>query len=363
MHEIYMEEALKLAEEGRGRVHPNPMVGALLVKDGKILGRGRHRKAGGAHAETEALEEAGEEARGAVLYVTLEPCAHRGKTPPCTEALIKAGISRCVCATEDPNPLVQGRGIRLLKNAGIDVLVGVREKEARELNRIFFHYIRQKTPYVFLKAAMTLDGKIAARSGRSRWISSEESRKRVHYLRHCHTGIMVGIGTALSDDPALNCRLYPGGEDPVRIILDPSLRIDEGLGLVRNNQDGKTLILTEEKHRDTDRYRRLSEKIRLIPVSGSAPWPWENILEVAGRAGVDSLLVEGGSSLFSSLFREGLYNEGELFVAPLFLGDSRAVPFLEGFSPSCISEGLFLPRAEFFLEGKDIRIHFSKESA
>ena len=223
----YMNEAIALARQAIGRTAPNPSVGALVVKDGQVVGRGFHPKAGKPHAEVYALAEAGDNARGAALYVTLEPCNHFGKTPPCTEAIIKAGISRVVVGTLDPNPIVAGKGIERLKDAGIVVDVGICEEECNDLIAWYAFWLMDGRPYVILKAAITLDGRVATATGDSQWISSEESRQYVHELRNQVDGLIVGIGTVLKDDPLLTCRME-GGRDPMRIILDPQLRYPEG---------------------------------------------------------------------------------------------------------------------------------------
>jgi diaminohydroxyphosphoribosylaminopyrimidine deaminase/5-amino-6-(5-phosphoribosylamino)uracil reductase len=220
----YMQRAIELATQARGRTSPNPMVGAVIVKDGKIIGEGYHKKAGTPHAEIHALAAAGNEARGATLYVSLEPCCHHGRTPPCTEAIINSGIKRVVIAALDPNPKVAGGGLQRLKEAGIDAEFGLMQEAAMELNAVFFKYIQRALPYVALKTAMTLDGKIAAGSGDSRWITGPEARQHVHQLRNIYDAIMVGIGTVLADNPRLNTRLQEGqGRDPVRVIIDNQL--------------------------------------------------------------------------------------------------------------------------------------------
>ena len=239
--EKWMAQALSLAERGAGKTDPNPLVGAVIVRDGQLLGQGWHRAWGGLHAEREALADCREDPRGATAYVTLEPCCHWGKTPPCTEALIEAGIS--VVGVRDPNPLVAGKGISQLRAAGIQVDEGVLEKECQALNRPFFHFIRTGRPYLVLKYAMTLDGKIATRTGASRWITDPEARQRVHQDRNRYTAILVGVGTVLADDPQLTCRL-PGGRDPVRVICDSRLRTPLTAQVVTTARQVSTWIAT-----------------------------------------------------------------------------------------------------------------------
>ncbi len=232
--ERWMKRALRLAEKGRGRTSPNPMVGAVLVKNGKSVGEGYHVKAGTDHAEIIALKRAGEEARGAILYLNLEPCTHYGRTPPCAPAVIEAKVKRAVIGMEDPNPSVRGRGLESLKRAGLDVEVGILEKECRRLNEAFCKYITKKEPFVILKVAATLDGKIATREGDSKWISGETSRRFVHRMRDQVDGVVVGIGTVLKDDPQLTARIKKG-RDPYRVILDSQLRIPEEAKVIGNS--------------------------------------------------------------------------------------------------------------------------------
>ena len=248
MRENYMRLAMELALKGGNRVSPNPLVGAVIVKDGEIIGQGYHEEYGGPHAEINALRSADSSPTGATMYVTLEPCCHHGKTPPCTEALIRSGISRVVVGAKDPNPLVAGRGMEILRESGISVEMSELESECEALNRIFFHYIRTGTPYVVMKYAMTLDGKTATVSGRSRWISGEVSRENVHRTRNMLTAIMTGSGTVLADDPELTCRIE-GGRDPIRIICDSRLRIPLDAKVFRNTDSIKTIVATCTKDR------------------------------------------------------------------------------------------------------------------
>ena len=238
----YMALAVELAERGVGWVSPNPLVGAVLVKDGCVIGRGWHERCGGLHAERAALADCREDPAGAVLYVTLEPCCHTGRQPPCTEAILAAGIRRVVVGSMDPNPLVAGKGVELLRTHGVEVETGVLREQCDALNPVFFHYIRTKRPYVVMKYAMTLDGKIAAYTGASRWITREAARRHVHEMRHRYRGILAGVGTVLSDDPLLTCRI-PGGRDPVRIICDTSLRTPLDSRIVRTADKAETLSL------------------------------------------------------------------------------------------------------------------------
>ena len=263
MDKKYMERALELAALGEGKVNPNPMVGAVVVKDGKIVGEGYHKKYGGPHAEVFALEEAGIKAEGATIYVTLEPCSHYGKTPPCAKKIIDMGIKRCIIASLDPNPLVSGRGIKMMTDAGIEVVTGIMEKEALELNRVFMKYISTKVPYLFLKCGITLDGKIASRTGNSKWITNELAREKVQKLRNKYMGIMVGINTVIKDDPSLTARIE-NGRNPYRIVIDPNLDIPLESKFV-NFQDGKSIVITSENNREKEKVSELEErKVKLV---------------------------------------------------------------------------------------------------
>ncbi|MBD8974028.1 MAG: bifunctional diaminohydroxyphosphoribosylaminopyrimidine deaminase/5-amino-6-(5-phosphoribosylamino)uracil reductase RibD, partial [Clostridiales bacterium] len=249
MEEKYMRRAIELAKSGVGKVNPNPLVGAVIVKDGQIISEGYHAKYGDLHAERNAFRNLknAEEAKGAEMYVTLEPCCHQGKQPPCTQAIIEHGIRKVYVGSNDPNALVAGKGIRQLREAGIEVETEVLKEECDALNPVFFHYITTKTPYVLMKYAMTLDGKIATRTGHSKWISGEESRARVQQTRNALKGIMVGIGTVLNDDPMLTCRI-PDGRDPIRIICDSKLRIPLSSQVVTTAKEIPTIVATVEPH-------------------------------------------------------------------------------------------------------------------
>ncbi|MBQ3437593.1 MAG: bifunctional diaminohydroxyphosphoribosylaminopyrimidine deaminase/5-amino-6-(5-phosphoribosylamino)uracil reductase RibD, partial [Fusobacterium sp.] len=243
-----MAKAMELAKLGFGKVNPNPLVGAVVVKDNKIVGEGWHKEYGGPHAEVHALDMAGKNAEGATIYVTLEPCSHYGKTPPCAKKIIDSGIKKCIVATLDPNPLVAGKGIKLLEEAGVEVEVGLLEAEAKILNRVFFKYISTNTPYLFLKCGITLDGKIASRTGNSKWITNEIAREKVQKLRTKYMSIMVGINTVLEDNPSLDSRCE-NSRNPFRIVIDPFLKIKEHAKLL-NFKDNKAIIITSENNKE-----------------------------------------------------------------------------------------------------------------
>lgn len=340
--ELYMKLAISLARNAVGQTSPNPSVGAVVVKNGTILGTGAHLRAGEQHAEVHALDIAGNEATGADLYVTLEPCNHTGKTPPCTERIIHSGIHRVVVATKDPNQLVSGTGIARLRNAGIQVEVGLCKKEADEINKNFFHFIRTKQPFVTLKAALSLDGKIAASSGDSKWITSEQARRDVHQLRHQHDAILVGIHTVLTDDPQLTTRLPRGGRNPIRVILDSQLRIPLDARVVTDNL-AKTIIFTV-KNNDPAKIAALQEKgVEVISLATNTI-AITDVLEQLGRKNITSLLVEGGGEVHASFLTEEKFQELIFYVAPLLIGGKQSVPVIGGTGACLISEA---PRLSF----------------
>ncbi len=325
--EKYMWLALDLAVQGLGRTSPNPMVGAVIVKDGEIIGTGYHQKAGAPHAEVNALTSAGERARGATLYVTLEPCSHFGRTPPCTEQIISAGIRKVVVAAVDPNPLMNGKGIEALKNAGIKVKIGVLEEKARKLNEVFFTYITTGLPFVTLKTAMSLDGKTATHKGFSRWISSEKSREYVHRLRNQVDAIMVGIGTILADNPRLNTRI-PGEEEvknPVRVIVDSRGRLPEDSALVKHVEDSPVILAVTElaPPEKLESLSRLGVEI-VRGQSRDNRVRLKELLRVLGERQITHLLVEGGSTLNYQLLKEELIDKTLFFIAPKIIGGAGA---------------------------------------
>lgn len=326
INDFFMKRALKLAENGRGHVNPNPMVGAVIVKNGEIVGEGYHEYFGGNHAEVNALKMAGEKSAGADIYVTLEPCSHFGKTPPCALALVKAGIKRVIIAMKDPNPLVSGKGIEILKQNGIEVISGVLEKEALKLNEIFVKFITTRRPYVIMKTAATLDGKISTVTGESKWISSEASRKCVHYLRNSVMGIMVGIGTIIADDPLLTTRLE--GEEcksPIAIILDSKLKMPLNSRILETLKDRKIIIGVTEKA-NKDKIKQLESMGVLII---KTPLKDEKVdlgyfMNRLGELNIDSILLEGGSTLNFSCIREKIVDKVMCFISPIMLGGEKA---------------------------------------
>jgi diaminohydroxyphosphoribosylaminopyrimidine deaminase/5-amino-6-(5-phosphoribosylamino)uracil reductase len=335
-----MREALGLAAHGLGRTRPNPAVGALIVKDGQVVGRGFHARAGGPHAEVVALGEAGGRARGADLYTTLEPCDHFGKTPPCSLAILEAGIARVFSASADPNPLVRGRGLRRLKRAGVEVHTGVLAEEADAINRPFFKHIRTRLPYVMLKLAVTLDGRLATEDGDSRWVSSPAARAWVHGQRNIFDAVMVGVETALADDPQLTTRMAKGsGRDPRRIVLDSGLRVSPRQRLFRLKSAERTLVVCGPRA-PVARERALTARgaeVWRMPVDRKGRLQLRALLSQLGEVGLQSVLVEGGATLGTALVREGLVDELALFVAPKLLG-APGRPWLEGLGVSRMAD-------------------------
>ena len=340
-----MQQALSLALTAKGLTSPNPCVGAVVVKDGKIVGQGFHRAAGCAHAEVEAIDDAGPAAKGASIYVTLEPCNHFGKTPPCTQKIIKAGIKKVVIGCKDPNPTVCGGGIQTLQDNGIEVICGVLEKEAKTLIEEFIWYIQNdKKPFVILKCASTLDGRIATSTGDSKWITNEKSREYVHQIRHESDAILVGSGTLHADNPSLTSRLK-GVEtkDPIRIILDTHLSIKEDAKVLTQNSNAKTIIVTgldisEDKKALLERQ---GAHILKVPLKEERLDLNELMIKL-GQMSILSLLIEGGSRVADSALKAGIVNKVLFFLAPKFLGGSDGVPVFEGKGPLLIKDAFEL---------------------
>ncbi len=354
MHEIYMKTAISLALAAKGQTSPNPTVGAVVVKDGKVIGSGAHLQAGQAHAEVYALEQAGEDAKNADIYVTLEPCAHFGKTPPCAELIVSKKVKRVFIATLDPNPLVAGKGVSLLESAGIDVEVGQMGAEARDLNKEFFHYLLHKTPYVTLKAAMTLDGNIATSTGDSKWITSELARQDAHQYRHWHDGILVGIGTILHDNPNLTTRLPRTGNHPIRIVLDTHLQIPLNSHVV---QDGlsETIVICGNQA-SLQKEAELASRNCVIIRSPIDEVSLLFVLKELGKRQLTSLLVEGGASIHGSFLSEKLFQRLILYMAPTIIGGQNSLNVFGGNGAETISNGLSLTFESIEFVGEDLKI-------
>jgi diaminohydroxyphosphoribosylaminopyrimidine deaminase/5-amino-6-(5-phosphoribosylamino)uracil reductase len=352
--EHYMRMALRLAERARGRTSPNPLVGAVVVKNGKVVSRGYHEKAGMPHAEAVALAKAGKAARGASLYVTLEPCSHTSKrTPPCCPVVIGSGVKRVVVAMIDPNPQVSGRGIRKLRSAGIVVSTGVLGPAAARQNEAFIKHVTTGSPFVTLKIAQTLDGKIATSSGESKWITGEEARREAHGLRNIHDAILVGINTVLNDDPSLTTRI-PGGRDPVRVIVDSSLRIPLTAKVLTQQSPARTIIATLSK---------AAKKIRAIEQAGAevivtkgkdGRVDLRDLMKRLGQQNIMSVLIEGGSAVNFSALKAGIVDKVVLFLAPLLMTGTDSICSIGGVCPPRLNQAFRLRDLSMRFVGNDL---------
>ncbi len=317
----FMREAIRLARKGIGKTSPNPIVGAVIVRNGKIIGRGYHKKFGGPHAEINAIKDANGSIKGATLYITLEPCCHYGKTPPCVETLIKEKIGRVVVGTLDPNPRVNGKGVKTLRSKGIKVDVRILEDECRELNEHYFKFIRSGIPYVTVKYAQTLDGRIATKTGNSQWISSKELRTYVHRLRAVNDCIMVGVGTVIADDPQLTVR-YAKGRNPLRVVVDSRLRIPLGSSVLKDNDSHLTTIATTSKapSRKVIADKNLGAEVLVVKKDKKGGVSLKDLLRELGKKGIASVMVEGGSDIITSLLKANLVDKMIILTAPKIMG-------------------------------------------
>jgi diaminohydroxyphosphoribosylaminopyrimidine deaminase/5-amino-6-(5-phosphoribosylamino)uracil reductase len=356
--ERYMQTALELAAQGRGSTSPNPMVGALVVRAGEVVGRGFHEVAGGPHAEVVAIDAAGEQARGATLYVTLEPCNHTGRTPPCTLKIIEAGIRRVVIGMPDPNPRVVGGGARFLAAKRVETTIGVCAEEARQLNEAFVKHICTGRPFVIAKCAATLDGRIATRTGDSKWITGEAARAYVHELRHAVDAILVGAGTVAADDPLLTARLeHRPAKDPLRVILDTHLRVAPNARVLNHSSPADTLLVAGRGVPEEARRRVLRQGVRVIEAETR-----EGRIDIGalagqlGAMGVASILVEGGSRVLASAFQAGIVDKVCFFYAPLILGGDDGQPICRGAGAEQIKDGIRLHRVRTLRFGEDVMI-------
>lgn len=367
-----MRRAIELAKKGGGYVHPNPLVGCVVVNDGAIIAEGYHEKYGEYHAERNALTRCNTETKGASLYVTLEPCCHYGKTPPCTEIIIEKGIKKVFVGILDPNPLVAGKGVKMLQEAGIEVEVGLCENEIREMNKVFLKYITTKKPYVIMKTAMTLDGKIAAHTGDSKWVTNEESRKMVHELRSELAGVVVGIGTVLADDPMLTCRLEGNHHQPVRIVVDSNLRIPVDSQLVKTAREYRTIVATTVISTEAERNgeisfncRRFLDSLRSLEMTGVEVLECQSknnhvdindLMIKLGSMGIDSLLLEGGGTLNAAFLEAGCVDEVWTFIAPKIIGGEGAKTPVSGKGIDKMSEAINLQNIDIQNINGDILI-------
>ena len=375
----YMSRAIELAELGRGWVNPNPAVGAVIVKEGRVIGEGWHERYKGLHAERNAFASLTESAEGADLYVTLEPCCHYGKTPPCTEAIIAHKIRRVVIGSDDPNPKVAGKGVIQLREAGILVETGVMKAECDRLNPVFFHYITTNMPYVVMKYAMTADGKIATKTGASKWITGEKARARVQEMRHCYMGIIAGIGTVLADDPMLNVRLE-GKKSPIRIICDSRLRIPVDSKICRSAGQYRTMIacgkiedgdlgIEKKKEQDADckEMVRKAEKLRAMGIEVvSLPDVQGRVdllqlMNYLGSQKIDSVFLEGGGELNDSFLRAGLVQGLKVFIAPKIFGGKEAKTPVSGVGVELPDQGTAFVLEKTSVIGEDFLLEYRAE--
>ncbi|WP_228548278.1 bifunctional diaminohydroxyphosphoribosylaminopyrimidine deaminase/5-amino-6-(5-phosphoribosylamino)uracil reductase RibD [Sporosarcina obsidiansis] len=350
-----MEMALKLARNVAGQTSPNPPVGAVVIKDGRIIGMGAHLQAGERHAERVALDMAGEKARGADLYVTLEPCSHTGRTSPCADAVIEAGVQRVYVAVSDPNPLVAGRGVERLRAAGVEVVEGLCADQARKLYEPFFHFIRTKTPHVTMKTAMTMDGKIATVTGDSKWVTSEQARLDVHLLRHTQDAILVGVQTLLHDDPLLTTRLPQGGQHPIRVILDTWLRTPVDSQVIQNTQAPTWIVCGNEADLAREQLLLSRPHVEILRMP-TTQLDIQDILLELGIRGVMTLLVEGGAAVNASFVKARAIQQVVCYVAPKMLGGKGSHTPVGGADPVLMGEAFPLVFESVEMIGPDIKI-------
>lgn len=355
--EDYMKKALALARRGEGWTSPNPMVGAVIVRDGKVIGTGYHRRFGEAHAEINAINAAGGGAEGATLYVTLEPCSHHGKTPPCVDRVIDAKVSRVVVGSIDPNPLVAGTGIGRLRDHGIAVDVGMLAPQCEALNEPFFTFMRTGIPFVTVKYAQTLDGRIATSTGHSRWVSSEPSRRFAHSLRGTHDAVLVGIGTVIADNPDLRVRLVRG-RNPLRVVLDPDLRIPKRAALLDNQDAARTLIVAGIPAGESSGLRERGIETLSVERTADGSLDLQRLLTALGQRQISSVLVEGGTKIITSFVREGLFDRMIVITAPKIAG--RGIEAVGDLGIERMDEAIALRVERIFRKGEDVIMYLRK---
>jgi diaminohydroxyphosphoribosylaminopyrimidine deaminase/5-amino-6-(5-phosphoribosylamino)uracil reductase len=357
LDEKYMRIALRLAEKAKGRTNPNPMVGAVVVTGGKVISRGYHRKAGEPHAEAIALKKAGKAANGATLYVTLEPCSHTDKrTPPCTPLVLQSGVKRVVVAMIDPNPRVSGRGIKTLRKSGIEVVTGVLEADAKKLNEAFIKYISTGMPFVTLKIAQTLDGRIATAAGESKWITGEKAREEAHRLRDSNDAILVGINTVLKDDPSLTARI-PGGRDPIRVIVDSKLRTPLNAKVITQRSSAKTYIATIDTMSRNNLDKLLDAGAEILLARGRKGQVDLNyLMKMLGGFGITTVLIEGGAEVNASALKSGVVDRVVLFIAPMLMTGRDSLCSIGGTSPMKLAQSIGLTDMQARLVGQDLMI-------
>lgn len=351
-HEIFMKEAFILARKGYGNTSPNPMVGAVIVKNGKIIAKGYHKFAGAPHAEIVALKKAGKNSEGATLYVNLEPCIHYGRTPPCVPEIVRSKIKRVVIGMKDPNPLVNGKGIEELKKNKIEVISGILEKEAEELNEVFVKNMRKNLPFIGVKVAESIDGKIATKTGESKWITAEKSRKIVQKIRYGYDGIMVGINTVIFDNPSLIAR-YKNFKIPYRIVLDSDLKIPLNSKIVNEEAPEKTIIVTKIKK--SKKMEKLKKKgVKIVSINENTGF--EKIIKILYTLGIRSILIEGGGETIASAIFSDVVDKIYFFISPVIIGGRKAKTSVEGEGISSLKEVKRLKNVKIKKIGEDILI-------
>lgn len=350
----YMRMALNLAKKGKGWTSPNPLVGAVIVKNGKVIGQGYHQKYGQAHAEVNAIESAKEDVAGATLYVTLEPCFHFGKTPPCSNLLVDKKIKRVVVGTLDPNPLVARKGIEKLRSNGVEVVTGVLEEECQKLNEIFMKFIVTKEPFVFMKNAMSLDGKTATVTDESQWISGETSRRQVHSLRHELSGIMVGVETVIKDNPRLTSRIT-NSRNPIRIVVDSQLRIPSTSKVLTQQDEAKTIVATTRRARKEkiDMLKQMGIEV-IVTKEKHGRVHLRELMNILGARGIDSILLEGGATLNFSALEEGIVDKIQFYIAPKIIGGKEAKTAVEGAGIHSLKNVFQIERMTAVMVGEDL---------
>ncbi|MEK6679159.1 MAG: bifunctional diaminohydroxyphosphoribosylaminopyrimidine deaminase/5-amino-6-(5-phosphoribosylamino)uracil reductase RibD, partial [Nitrospirota bacterium] len=355
--EYYMRLCLSLAKKGKGRTSPNPMVGAVVVKDNRIIGKGYHKKAGLPHAEAIAISKAGSDAEGSTLYVSLEPCCHSNKkTPPCTKKIIESKIKKVVIGMIDPNPLVSGKGIEELLDSNIEVKAGLLEDEAKRLNESFVKYIKTKTPFVILKIAESLDGKIATNTGESKWITGEKAREYAHNLRNENDAVLVGIGTVLRDNPSLTTRLKnKKGKDPIRVVVDSNLRIGLSSKILTQKSDAITIIATSKtvSKNKIEKIKKAGAEIILLKTKNGRI-PFKELMKELGKREITSLIIEGGAEISASALKEGIVDKVIFFIAPKIITGKNAKPSIGGEGIIKLKDALMLKDVSVKRIGEDI---------
>ncbi|WP_075619029.1 bifunctional diaminohydroxyphosphoribosylaminopyrimidine deaminase/5-amino-6-(5-phosphoribosylamino)uracil reductase RibD [Paenisporosarcina indica] len=352
-HDFYMDLAIKNAQAMKGQTDPNPLVGSVIVNDNRIVGVGTHLKAGEPHAEIHAIRMAGDKANGGTIYVTLEPCSHHGRTGPCAVAIVEAGIKKVVIATLDPNPVVSGRGVQILEDAGIEVVIGVHEETSQKMNEVFNKFIVENKPFVTLKSGITLDGKIASHTSHSKWITSEEARYDVHRLRNENMAILVGVNTVIADNPELTTRI-PNGRNPIRIILDSTLKIPLDAKVVTDKL-ADTWVFTSMNYNLEKRTALENLGISVFHTSGKKVVDPVDVVRILGEKLISSVLIEGGGTINAAFLENQLIDKVILYIAPKLIGGRLAPTFLEGQGIDHMSDAVELLETDIVKIGKDFK--------